>query len=96
MIIRRDEDPLKKLKVLAYTSGVSVITVGFGLYSYYVREVLASLFLFSAFFLSMGLAVLGLFLAWSVSEQVATWSRPALRSAISSLGPTPSRQNRKM
>lgn len=48
--------------------------VGFGLYSYYVRELLASLFLFSALFLAVGLIVLGAVLAWYASEQVALWS----------------------
>lgn len=52
------------------------------LYSYYVRELLASLFLFSAIFLAMGLIVLGVVVAWYASEQVALWSRVESRDAI--------------
>lgn len=56
--------------------------VALGLYSYYVRELLASLLLFSALFLTMGLIVLGVVVAWHASEQVALWSRLASRNAI--------------
>lgn len=55
--------------------------VGIGLYSYYVRELLASVFLFSAVFFAMGLVVLSVFLAWSASQQVALWTRSASRNA---------------
>ena len=56
--------------------------MGFGLYSYYVRELFASLFLFSALFLAIGLIVLGAVVAWYASKQVALWSKLVLRSAI--------------
>lgn len=56
--------------------------VALGLYSYYVRELLASLFLFSTLFLAMGLLVLGAVLAWYATEQVAFWSRLVSRNAI--------------
>jgi hypothetical protein len=56
--------------------------VALSLYSYYVRELLASLFLFSAIFLAMGLIVLGVVVAWYASEQVALWSRVESRDAI--------------
>ena len=56
--------------------------MGFALYSYYVRELLASLLLFSALFLAMGLLVLGVVVAWYASEQLALWSRLASRNAI--------------
>jgi hypothetical protein len=56
--------------------------VGLGLYSFYVRELLASLFLFSAIFFSFGLIVLGVFLSWRASKRVALWSRSASRSVV--------------
>jgi len=73
---------LGKLKALEYTCGLGVMIVGLGLYSYYVRELLASLFLFSVFFFSMSLVVVSVFLAWSASKQLALWSQPASRNAI--------------
>ena len=48
--------------------------VALGLYSYYVRELLASLLLFTAFFLAAGLIVLDTVLAWYASKQIALWS----------------------
>lgn len=73
---------LGKIKIRSYTCGLAATIVGFGLYSYYVRELFASLFLFSALFLAMGLIVLGGVVAWYASKQVALWSRLALRSAV--------------
>jgi hypothetical protein len=75
-------DSLRKLKALDYTCGLGVVIVGLGLYSYYVRELLASLFLFSAVFFSMGLVALSVFLAWCASKQVALWSRSASRNVV--------------
>jgi len=73
---------LGKLKALEYTCGLGVMIVGLGLYSYYVRELLASLLLFSLVFFSLGLVVLSVLIAWCASKQVALWSRPASRTAI--------------
>ena len=56
--------------------------MGLGLYSYYVRELLASLALFSAAFFFLGLVVLGVFLACCASIQVTNWIRPGSRSVI--------------
>jgi hypothetical protein len=81
-ILEEIKNSLRKLKALDYTCGLGATIVGLGLYSYYVRELLASLFLFSAIFFSTALVVLILFLAWSASKQVALWSRPASRNAI--------------
>jgi hypothetical protein len=67
---------LGKIKIRNYTCGLAVTIVGFGLYSYYVRELLASLFL------AAGLIVLGAVLAWYASKQVALWSRLVSRNAI--------------
>jgi len=78
----RQEDSLRRLKVIDYMCGLSVVIVGLGLYSYYVRELLVSLFLFGAAFFFLALAVLGAFLIWWAGEQMATWSRPAARNMI--------------
>jgi hypothetical protein len=59
-----------------------VVIVGLGLYSYYVRELLACLLLFSVAFFFLTLVVLGVFLVWCASEQVAMWTRPASRNVI--------------
>jgi hypothetical protein len=73
---------MSELKAIGYTYGLGVMIVGLSLYSYYLRELLASLLLFSAVFFSMALVVLCVFLAWSASKQVALWSRPASPNAI--------------
>jgi hypothetical protein len=51
---------------------------GLSLYSYYVRELLASLVLFTVVFSFLGLMALGVFLIWCASKKVAIWIRPAL------------------
>ena len=75
-------DSLGKIKIRNYTCGLAVTIVAFGLYSYYVRELLASLLLFSALFLAVGLIVLGAVLAWHASKQVALWSRLVSRNVM--------------
>jgi len=62
---------LGKIKIRNYTCGLAVTIVALGLYSYYVRGLSASLFLFSALFLAMDLTVLGVIVAWYASDQVA-------------------------
>ena len=47
---------MRELKATEYTCGLSVLIVGLGLYSYYVRELLASLVLFTLAFFFVGLA----------------------------------------
>lgn len=74
-------DPLGKIKIRNYTCGLAVTIVALGLYSYYVRELLASLLLFSALFPAMGLIVLSAVLAWHAARQVALWSSVASRNA---------------
>jgi len=71
---------LREFKAIEYVYGLSVVIVGLGLYSYYVRELLASLVLFTVAFFFLGLVVLGVFLAWCASVQVAIWTRPASRN----------------
>jgi hypothetical protein len=75
-------DSLFKFKAIDYTCGLSVAIVGLGLYSYYVRELLVSLFLFSAAFFFLALAVVGAFLIWWASKQMVVWTRPAARNMI--------------
>jgi hypothetical protein len=73
---------LGKIKIRNYTYGLAVTIVALGLYSYYVRELLASLLLFSVLFLVMGLIVLGGVLAWYAGKQVALWSRLVSQNEI--------------
>jgi hypothetical protein len=49
---------------------------------YYVREMLASLVLFSVIFFSLGLVVLSAFLVWYAGNQVAIWASPASRAVV--------------
>jgi hypothetical protein len=73
---------LSELKAIDYTCGLGLMIVGLGLYSYYVRELLASLLLFGVVFFSMALVVLCVFLAWSASKHVGIWSRQVSRNVI--------------
>lgn len=65
-----------------YTSGLILTIVGLALYSYYVRELLAALTLFSVAFFVVALVGLGTLLMWCASVQVAVWARPASRNVI--------------
>jgi hypothetical protein len=73
---------LGKIRIRNYTCGFALTLVSLGLYSYYVRELLTSLVLFSALFLAMGLIVLGGVLAWYAGKQVALWIRLGPQDAI--------------
>jgi hypothetical protein len=73
---------LREIKIRDYSSGLIVTIVGLGLYSYYVRELLAALTLFSVAFFVLALVVLGALLVWSASVQVAIWAGPASRKVI--------------
>jgi len=73
---------LRELKAREWACGLGVTIVGLGLYSYYVRELLASLVLFTAAFFFLGLVALCVFLIWCASEQVAIWVPPASRNMI--------------
>ena len=59
-----------------------MVIVGLGLYSYYVRELLASLVLFTVAFFLLGLAALGVFLIWTATVQVAIWTPSASRIVL--------------
>jgi hypothetical protein len=79
----RTGDSLGKIKMRNYTwGGLALTIVAVGFCSYYVRELLASLLLFSALFLTAGLIVLSAVLTWYASKQIALWSRLLSRNAI--------------
>ena len=71
-----------KIKIRDYTCGLIVTIVGLGLYSYYVRELLAALTLFSVAFFFLALAALGALLVWSAGVRVAIWARPASQNML--------------
>jgi hypothetical protein len=73
---------LRENKIRDYSSGLIVTIVGLGLYSYYVRELLAALTIFSVAFFFLALVGLGALLVWCASVQVALWAMPASRSLI--------------
>jgi hypothetical protein len=73
---------LSKIKIRDYAWGLLVTIVGLGLYSYYVRELLTALTIFSVAFFSFALVTLGAFFVWSVGVQVAMWTRPASRNVV--------------
>lgn len=56
--------------------------VSLGLYSYYVRELLASLLLFSVAFFCVGLVAFGAFLIWYASWHLAIWTGPVSRHMV--------------
>jgi hypothetical protein len=78
----RQGDSLREIRIKDYTSGLIVTIVGLGLYSYYVRELLAALTIFSVAFFFLSLVGLGALLIWCASVQVAIWTRPASRNVI--------------
>lgn len=73
---------MREIKIRDYTCGLIMTIVGLGLYSYYVRELLAALTLFSMAFFLLVLVGLGALLVWCASVQVAIWARPASRCMI--------------
>jgi len=73
---------LREIKIRDYTCGLIVTFVGLGLYSYYVRELMAALTIFSVAFFFLALVGLGGLLIWSASVQLAIWARPASRNVI--------------
>jgi len=61
---------------------VIVTVAALDLYSYYVRELLVSLALFTVAFLILALAVLAAVLFWWASEQLASRTGPASRKVV--------------
>ena len=75
-------DSLREIKIRDYICGLIVTIVGLGMYSYYVRELMAALTLFSVAFFFLALVGLSGLLVWSASVQLAIWARPASRNMI--------------
>lgn len=73
---------MREIKNRDYTGGLIVTIAGLSLYSYYVRELMAALTLFSIAFSFLMLAGLGGLLVWTASVQVAIWARPASRNVL--------------
>jgi hypothetical protein len=75
-------DFLRTPKIREFACGLVVTILGLGFSSYYIRELLVSLALFSAAFLFLALSVLAAILLWWASEQLAGWSGPASRKVL--------------
>ena len=73
---------MREIKIRDYTCGLVVTIVGLGLYSYYVRQLVAALALFSVAFSLLALVALGGLLVWWATEQVAIWAKPASRNVV--------------
>jgi len=73
---------LREIRIRDYSCGLIVTIAGLALYSYYVRELLAALTLFSLAFFFLALVGLGALLIWSASVQVAIWATPASRNVM--------------
>ena len=72
--------PIPKIRECA--CGLVATTFGLGFSSYYIRELLVSLALFSVAFLFLAVTVLAAMLLWWASEQLADWSGPASRRVL--------------
>ncbi len=75
-------ESLRENEIRNFSCGLLVVIVGLGLYSYFVRELLAALTLFGIAVFFLALLGLGSFLAWCAGAHVAIWARPASRNAI--------------
>ena len=75
-------DFLRTPKIRECAGGLVVTILGLGFSSYYIRELLVSLALFSVAFLFLALTVLAAILLWWASEQLAGWSGPASRKVL--------------
>ena len=78
----RQWDFLRTLKISECACGLAVTLLGLGFSSFYMRELLVSLALFSVAFLFLALTVLALILLWWASEQLANRTGPASRKVI--------------
>jgi hypothetical protein len=78
----RQGNSLRKINFRDYLSGMIVTIAGLSLYSYYVRELLAALTIFSAAFFLLALLGLGALLIWSAGVQMSIWAGLASRNVI--------------
>jgi hypothetical protein len=75
-------DSLRRPKVSKYSCGLVVTVVGLGFCSFYVRELLVSLAVFSLAFGVLTLAALAAVIFWWASETVANKTGPASRKVL--------------
>lgn len=73
---------MRDFEATNYMYGLCVMIVGLAVYSYYVRELLASLVLFTFAFFVLGLAALGVFLMWCAGVVLAKSTPGASRNLI--------------
>ena len=73
---------MRKPKINECACGLVVTLLGLGFCSYYIRELLVSLALFSVAFLFLVLLVFAGLVLWWASEQLADRSGPASRKVI--------------
>ncbi len=73
---------MSEIKIRDYTCGLLVTIVGIGLYSYYVRELMAALTLFSMAFFFVFLVALAALLVWCAGVQAAIWATPVSRNLV--------------
>jgi len=73
---------LPEINIRNYSCALFVTIAGLGLYSYYVRELLAVLTFFTIGFLILALVGLAAVLVWCASVQLAMRARPASRNVI--------------
>jgi hypothetical protein len=78
----RQEESLVAPKIVKCTCGLVVTLVALDLYSYFVRELLVSLALFTVAFLFLALTTLAAILLWWASEQLLDRSGRASRRVI--------------
>lgn len=74
---------MRENRPIEYTCGLGVVIVGLGLYSYYVRELMVSLALFTGVFFLLSLVALGVALVYWTGRKVAHWATPASRTMAS-------------
>jgi hypothetical protein len=73
---------LRKPKISEFTGGLVVAIAGLGFTSFYVRELLVSLAVFSVAFGVLTLATLAAVILWWASERVASKTGPASRKVL--------------
>ncbi|MGB8474766.1 MAG: hypothetical protein WCE61_11840 [Candidatus Acidiferrum sp.] len=73
---------MRETKTLSCMGGLTVTVAALAVNSYYVRELLVSLALFSVAFLILAAGALVAILAWWASEQATIWTEPASRSVV--------------
>jgi hypothetical protein len=75
-------DSLPIQKISKRTCGLAVVIVALDLHSYYARELLVSMALFSVAFLFLAVLVFAALLLWWASEQLVDKSGPTSRRVI--------------